>query len=378
MDLNERFALYLPSLLGGGAERVTLNLAEGMAKAGASVDLVLAQATGPLLNSVPPCVRVVDLGARRVMASLPALTRYLRQERPTGFLSALDHANVVALWANRLAGNPTRMVVAIHNTPSQDSGHALSLRGRLIPLSMRLFYPWADRIVAVSRGVAEDFTALTGIRDRLEVVYNPVISPDFGLKAEAPPNHPWLAPGQPPVVLGVGRLTRQKNFPNLIRAFAEVRKTQTLRLMILGEGEERAALEALVHELGLSADVELPGFVPDPLAYIKRAALFVLSSDWEGLPTVLIEALALSTPIVATDCKSGPREILDGGRWGRLVPVGDASALAAAIAAALTEPRREVPPEVYSSYTQGVVVETYLRLLRGKVPQVLIEGKHPV
>jgi glycosyltransferase involved in cell wall biosynthesis len=173
-------------------------------------------------------------------------------------------------------------------------------------------------------------------------------------------------------------LTRQKNFPNLIRAFAEVRKTQTLRLMILGEGEERAALEALVHELGLSADVELPGFVPDPLAYIKRAALFVLSSDWEGLPTVLIEALALSTPIVATDCKSGPREILDGGRWGRLVPVGDASALAAAIAAALTEPKREVPPEVYSSYTQGVVVETYLRLLRGKVPQVLIEGKHPI
>lgn len=378
MLLNERLALYLPSLLGGGAERVTLNLAEGMAKVGVRVDLVLAQATGPLLDSVSPSLRVVDLGAKRVAASLPALTRYLRRERPRGFLSALDHANVIALWANRLAGNPTRTVVAIHNTPSQDSGKARSLRGRLIPLSMRLFYPWADHIVAVSRGVAEDFTALTGIKDRLEVVYNPVILPDFFAKSEALVDHPWLAPGQPPVILGVGRLTRQKNFPNLIRAFAEVRKGRVARLMILGEGEERAALEALAHKLGLGSDVTLPGFVPNPLAYMKRAALFALSSDWEGLPTVLIEALALSTPIVATDCKSGPREILADGRWGRLVPVGDPSALAIALTAALSEPRRVVPPETYSSYTQKTVVETYLRLLYGEASHPSAKKKHLV
>jgi len=374
----ERFALYLPSLLGGGAERVTLNLAEGMAQTGVRVDLVLAEATGPLLSSVSSGVRVVDLRAKRVAASLPALARYLRRERPTALLSALDHANVIALWANRLAGNATRTVVAIHNTPSLDSRNAASLRGRLIPLAMRLFYPWADRIVAVSKGVAEDFTAMTRIENRLEVVYNPVIPPDFFAKAQAPADHPWLAPGQPPVILGVGRLTRQKNFPNLIRAFAQVRQTRAARLLILGEGEERPALEALVKELGLEAEVSLPGFVPNPLAFMKRAALFALSSDSEGLPTVLIEALALGTPVVSVNCKSGPQEILAGGRWGRLVPVGDSQALAAALTATLAEPRRAVPPEAYSSYTQKTVVEVYLRLLRGQPsPPVYLE-EHPV
>lgn len=374
--MDERFALYLPSLLGGGAERVTLNLAKGLAQQ-VNVDLVLAQATGPYLSSVSPEVRVVDLGAKRVLGSLPALARYLKRERPAGLISALDHANVIALWANRLAGHPTRVVVAIHNTPSQDSSNANSLRGRLIPLSMRLFYPWADSIVAVSKGVAEDFTKLTGI-SKVEVVYNPVILPDFFTRAEEPVDHPWLAPGEPPVLLGVGRLTRQKNFANLLRAFAEVRKHRAVRLLILGEGEERPALQAQIKELGLEADISLPGFVQNPYAYMKRSALFVLSSDWEGLPTVLIEALALATPVVATDCKSGPQEILAGGRWGRLVPVGDSAALAKAILTTLAEPRKAVPFETYAGYTQQTVVDEYLHLLQGTRVSPPVLEEHPV
>lgn len=362
----ERFALYLPSLLGGGAERVTLNLAEGMAGAGASVDLVLAEATGPLLGGVSPAIRVVNLGAGRVAASLPALARYLRRERPTGLVSALDHANAIALLANRMAGSSSRAVVALHNTPGVKAEDAGSLRGRLVPLAMRLFYPWADRIVAVSKGVAEDFTHLTGIKDKLEVVHNPVILPDFFARAEQPVDHPWLAPDEPPVVLAVGRLVPVKNFPNLIRAFAEVRKTHPARLLILGEGEERGRLLSLVKALELEGEVSLPGFVPNPLAYMRRAGVFALSSDSEGLPTALIEAMALGTPTVATDCKSGPQEILAGGRWGRLVPVGDSKALAGAISAALSEPRRAVPPEAYSAYTQKTVVDAYLRLLCGE------------
>ncbi|MCS7194384.1 MAG: glycosyltransferase [Meiothermus sp.] len=360
-----RIAIYLPSLLGGGAERSMLNLAVGMARQGLPVDLVLAEATGPYLSMVPPEVRLVDLKARRVLRSLPALTSYLRQTRPLGLVSALDHANVVALWARRLAKVPTRVAVCMQNTPSQDARHASSLRGRLLPLAMRLFYPWADGIVGVSQGVVDDFVRLTGIRQRVRVIHNPVVTPELLQRAEEPLEHPWFQPQEPPVLLGVGRLTRQKNFPNLIRAFAEVRKRRPARLVILGEGEERASLEGLVRSLGLEGEVELPGFVQNPYAYMKRAGVFVLSSDWEGLPTVLIEALALGTPVVATDCPSGPREILQGGRWGRLVPVNNPAALAQALEATLAEARPAIPEEAYRPYTQAEVVRRYLELLEG-------------
>ncbi len=342
-----------------------LNLAIGMAQHDVNVDLVLAAATGPYLKMVPPEVRVVDLKAGRVLSSLPMLARYLREEKPVGMVSALDHANVVALWASRLAGGQSRVAVCMQNTPSQDAHHASSIQGRLTPLAMKLFYPWATGIVGVSQGVVDDFIKLTGIRQRVQVIHNPVVTPDLFRRAKEPVEHPWLQPGQPPVLLGVGRLTRQKNFPNLVRAFAEARGQHRCRLMILGEGEERPALEALVRELGLEAEVSLPGFVQNPYAYMKRAAMFVLSSDWEGLPTVLIEALALGTPVVATDCPSGPMEILRGGTLGRLVPMKNSSALAQAIAATLAEPPRPVSEAAYAGYTQEVVVNQYLQLLRG-------------
>ncbi len=361
----ERFAVYLPSLLGGGAERSMLNLAIGWARHQVAVDLVLSEAKGPYMKMVPPEVRVVDLKARRVLASLPALTRYLRRERPVGMVSALDHANVVAVWASRLAGVGTRVAVCMQNTPSHDAHHASSLRGRLTPLAMRLFYPWATGIVGVSQGVVDDFARLSGTRQKVWVIHNPVVVPELFEKAAEPVDHPWLQPQQPPVLLGVGRLTRQKNFANLVRAFAEVRRQHPARLLILGEGEDRAALEALTRQLGLEGLVSLPGFVQNPYAYMKRAAVFVLSSDWEGLPTVLIEAMALGTKVVSTDCPSGPREILQGGRWGRLVPRQDAQALAQAISASLAEPQQPVAPEAFENYSQSVVVGQYLRLLRG-------------
>ena len=342
-----------------------LNLAIGMAQHDVNVDLVLAAATGPYLKMVPPEVRVVDLKAGRVLSSLPMLARYLREEKPVGMVSALDHANVVALWASWLAGGQSRVAVCMQNTPSQDAHHANSIQGRLTPLAMKLFYPWATGIVGVSQGVVDDFIKLTGIRQRVQVIHNPVVTPDLFRRAEEPVEHPWLQHDQPPVLLGVGRLTGQKNFPNLIHAFAEVCGQHRCRLMILGEGEDRPALEALVRELGLEAEVSLPGFVQNPYAYMKRAAMFVLSSDWEGLPTVLIEALALGTPVVATDCPSGPMEILRNGTLGRLVPMKNSSALAQAIAATLAEPPQPVSEEAYAGYTQEVVVNQYLQLLRG-------------
>ena len=361
-----RLALYLPSLRGGGAERVMVTLANSFAVRGLAIDLVLAKAEGAYLVEVAPSVRVVDLSACGVLASLPVLAGYLRREQPRAMLSAMNHANVIALLARRLAGVTTRLVVSEHANFSQSMTVEPSRRGRLMPWFMRGAYPWADGVVAVSAGVADDLARAIALpRESIKVIYNPVVGEQTLCLANAPLDHPWFAPGEPPVVLGVGRLTAQKDFDVLIRAFASVRKMRPARLMILGEGELRPELEALVRQLGIGADVALPGFQANPLAYMRRAALFVLSSRFEGLPTVLVEAMACGTPLVSTDCPSGPAEILEGGKWGRLAPVGDAQALAEAMLATLAETRH--PDVAHRARDFGVdrAVDGYLRALHG-------------
>lgn len=333
----DRIALYLPSLVGGGAEQVTVTLANELAERGFAVDLVLADASGPYLKEVSPAVRIVDLGAGRVLFSLPALVRYLRRERPRALLSGLHHANVVAVWAVRRARTPTVLVVAEHNTLTASSAYR---RRRIpsMPWLMRRTYPRADAVVAVSEGVADDLAAALGLpRERVHVIYNPIVTDELLAMSRAPVDHPWCADGAPPMILAVGRLTEQKDFPTLIHAYARLRRRRSVRLVILGEGEARGELEDLIARLGLAEDVYLPGFVDNPFAWMRQARLFALSSRWEGLPSVLIQAMACGTQVVSTDCPSGPAEILEGGRWGRLVPVGDAEALEAALDAALDD-----------------------------------------
>jgi glycosyltransferase involved in cell wall biosynthesis len=364
MTARPTIALFLPSLGGGGAEKVFLHLGQGFAERGAEVHLVLARAEGPYLPLVPDSLQVVDLGASRVLRSLPALVCYLRRARPVALLSALDHANVVALWAQKLARVPTRVVVTVHNTPSQATAQARTLSARLMRYWVKPFYPWAHAVVAVSKGVANDLVQWVGVpADKVRVIYNPIITPELFHKAEEPLDHPWFQPGQPPVILGAGRLTTQKDFPTLLRAFALVRAQRPARLMILGEGELRADLERLAEQLGIAEDFALPGFVQNPYPYLKRAAVFVLSSRWEGLPTVLVEALALGTPVVSTDCPSGPREIHADGKWGRLVPVGDAGKLAEAILETLRQPKTTVDKQSLLRFTVDYAVEEYAKVL---------------
>ena len=357
-------AFFLPSVRGGGAQRVIVNLVQGITERGIPVDVVLATAEGVFLEHLPPAARVVDLGVRRLLRSIPPLTRYLRRERPRVLVSSMSHANLIALWSARLARRSTPVVVTVHNTMSQSTPDEGGLAGALSMRLLRTFYPWAGSVVAVSRGAADDLARTSGLsRERVEVVYNPVITPDLLALARKAPNHPWFAPGQPPVVLAVGRLTRQKDFHTLIRAFAEVRRGRPARLIILGEGEDRPGLETLIRQLDLADEVALPGFRDDAMAFMAGSALFVLSSAWEGLPTVLIEALAAGTPVVSTDCPSGPREILQNGRLGALVPVGDAAALARAMVQALEGPVDAVPPEALTPFTRDAAVDNYLRLI---------------
>jgi glycosyltransferase involved in cell wall biosynthesis len=364
-EKKKHIALFLPSLRGGGAEKVMVNLALGFVEQGLKVDLVLAKAEGPYLSRVPEEVRVVDLGARRVLYSLPGLVRYLRRERPQAMLSALNYANIVAIWAKLLVRVQTHLVVSEHNTLSCSTQNASSVRVKLLPLLIKIFYPYADAVVAVSHGVAEDLITMTGLpMEKVKVIYNPVITPELFAKAEEPLDHPWFRPGEPPVVLGVGRLTKQKDFPTLIRAFALVRKERPARLMILGEGEERPKLETLARELGIEEDFVLPGFVENPYKYMKRASAFVLSSRWEGLPAVLIEALALGVPVISTNCPSGPAEILEHGKWGCLVPVGEPHLLARAILEILQNDVR-IPSHktAWERFSKENAVIAYLQVL---------------
>ena len=357
-------ALFVPSLCFGGAERVAINLAEGFAGLGVPTDLVAVSSRGEFAGQIPPGVRLVDLKASRVILGLPALVSYLRRERPAAVISFMAHAGIVALWARRLSRTSTPIICTLHTTPAQAARNSSMIRNKLMPALLRAFYPWADELVAVSHGVASGLSQATGLPlSRIRVIYNPVINADMIASARQAPDHPWFSPGQPPVILAVGRLTPAKDFATLLRAFAEVRRRRAARLIILGEGEERAALTALAGQLGVADDVALPGFRDNALAYMAGSAVFVLSSAWEGLPTVLIEALAAGTRVVSTDCPSGPREILQEGRFGALVPVGDAAALAEAIIDALDGPRETVPPDALTPFTRDTAVNNYLSLI---------------
>jgi glycosyltransferase involved in cell wall biosynthesis len=355
-------ALFLPSLEGGGAERVMLNLAAGLAKRGFRIDLVLAQVTGEYLRSVPRDVRVVDLRASRVFFSLCPLGLYLRRERPLALLSALDHANLVAMSAARLARTRTRTVISIHCTVPRPL--RTGIRARLIPWLLGRLHSWADGVVAVSEGVADSAARATGIPvQRFSVIYNPVITPGLAAAASARPSHPWFEDRTRPIVLGAGRLTAQKNFPLLISAFALVARQSDVRLVILGDGPARPALEAHIRRHGLEHRIALPGFVTNPYACMARARVFALSSDFEGLPTVLIESLAVGTPVVSTDCASGPREILRGGALGELVPVGDVTALAQAISHVLAHPPSSASFEALRPFTLDPVLDQFQEVL---------------
>ena len=360
---SQRLAILLPEMALGGAQHSMIKLAKGIRGAGIPVDLVLGRPKGGFMTEVPETVRVIDLKANHIRNSIPALVKYLKCERPTVLLASM-HANNIAILARYLAASSTRVYVSERSTPSIEAKNNRDIRIRWMPILSRFLYKWADGVIAVSQGVARDLTKELNIPNRLiHVIYNPIITPELRAKALEPLEHAWFQNGEPPVILAVGRLSKPKDFGFLIRAFAQVRQSRSVRLIILGEGENRLELEKLTRELGLEREISLPGFARNPYPYMVRAAGFVLSSRWEGLPGVLIEALYCRAPIVATNCPSGPEEILKHGEYGRLVPVGDVLEMSKAMTDLIDGRIAHPPVESWLPYELDSVINQYLQVL---------------
>ncbi len=360
---HKKISIFMSFSGDGGVERMMINLMKGFIDNHYAIDLVLAKARGSYIDMIPAGVNIIKTGTSHTYTSMLALMAYCRKSRPDVLLVAKHRAGLVAAMVRRLTGVPGRLVLRLGTTLSAAMVGKNRMQRWLWYKTMRTFYPQMDKIIAVSQGVADDIADITGIpADQIEVIHNPVVTPDLASQARQPVTHPWFKPGSPGVIMGIGRLTRQKDFPTLLRAFAKVRQHLSCRLMILGEGHEREHCKSLAGELGIAEHVELPGFVTNPYAYLSKACLFVLSSRWEGSPNALTEAMALGIPVVATDCQSGPREILQNGRIGRLVPVGNAEDLAEAMLETIRHP--QLPDKLQSAVSSYTIEASTLRYLQ--------------
>ena len=267
----------------------------------------LGRHEGELAGLVPPGVHCHVLDKQGSLASVPKLARYIRERRPSVLVSSMGHNNIAAVLAGRLTGGPTRIVICQHNSLAAECGPGRPLRFRLLPLAYRALLPFAHASIAVSAGVAREIEWMCARPSgSVHTIYNPAWSPSHANAALDPAPHPWLEDGSGPVIVGIGRLVAQKDFATLIDAFARVRHHTPARLLILGEGPERPALESRIAGLGLAQACRLPGFVHNPFAAMARASLVVLSSRYEGFGNVLVEAMGCGTPVVSTNCPRGP------------------------------------------------------------------------
>ncbi len=350
----------------GGVERMVSSLIGQFCQQDIDIDVLLIKARGEHLLKLPRQAEQIKLGSDHTWLTLWSLIKYLKKERPEAMLAVKHRALLVALLAKKLARVDTRIVGRLGTHVSTALEGKNFLRKKIWFSSMRYLYPWADRLIPVAQGVADDIFNITAMdKKKLNVIRNPVITKDMLELAQTPLDHPWFQDNATtPVILGVGRFTRQKDFPCLIRAFAKVRKHRPCRLVVLGKGADQAHCLALATSLGIAQDVDFPGFDSNPFRYMLRAHLFVLSSAWEGSPNVLCEALALGTPVVSTRCPSGPNEILQEGKYGPLVPVGDEHALAQAILDTLDNPHPpELLKEAVAEYTAEKSAQHYLKAL---------------
>lgn len=364
-EKRKKILVASPSRSNGGAERVMLNVAAGLSDLGYEVDYVLKNDFPRNRYEVPKSLPVHSLEAGGLLDTALKLAKRIRASKPDVVLTALETLGFAAVLSKKLLGCRVRVVPTVHTMLATLYREVPSAHNRRYRALLKLLYPRADRIVAVSQGVKRELLELLRVPEsKVAVLYNPVVTEQVLEAARQPADHPWFGSGKK-VAVAVGRLTRAKNYPLMLRALAEARKSVDLHLIVLGDGELREELEAEARALGVADAVDFHGFVPNPLAYVAAADVFVLSSSWEGLPTVVIEALATGTPIVATDCGTGPREILDNGKWGALVPINDVDLLTSAILKALEGPKSPAAADSWRRYGMQEAVKAYSELVEG-------------
>ncbi len=335
---DSRIAIFLATSGHSGVDRWAVNLLQVWSQRGFAVDLLHIRGHGPILPALPPNVHTIDLHCNHVATSLASVIHYLRKVKPSAILSDKDRVNRIAILAHRIARSTATLSVRVGTTVSVNLAARPVIERGLQRLSMRYLYPLAHNVLVPSQGVADDLERFSGLpRTHIRVVPSPILSDSLYQQAQLQPAHQWCLNKDKRLIIAVGELSPRKDFATLLHAFARINADLSFRLLILGEGQQRPALRALIQTLGMDHSVDLIGFQANPYAFLARADLFVLSSRWEGMPVALIEALGLGIPVVSTDCPSGPRELLHDG-IGHLVPVGDAEAMASAMRATLLHP----------------------------------------
>jgi glycosyltransferase involved in cell wall biosynthesis len=339
-----------------------LRLADNFCRRGLQVRVAVLKREGELLGTPLADLPIDEIGGGR-FTSIPRLARYLRSRRADAIISFMTYTNVVTVLAQVMSARSGKIVVTEHNAFSR-SIRSRRLIVKLFFYMVPIVYRWASSVVCVSHGVRDDLAAATRLPRRLlTTVYNPVITDELLSRSLEPVHHRWLVRKTCPVVLAVGRLQRAKNYPMLFEAVRQLKGRFNCRLLVLGEGELREELATEIARLGLADTVDLLGFQANPMAFMRRADVLALASDWEGLSNVLIEAMAVGCPVVSTDAPYGPREVLQDGRFGRLVPVGDAAAFARALEDTLRCPGDPEPRMAWArSFTVDACAERYLQL----------------
>jgi glycosyltransferase involved in cell wall biosynthesis len=360
-------AIYIDSLRGYGADHILLNLAIGLAKRGVKVDLLLAD--GSSKSSLPsiPSFRTIDFKSSRYspIRNILKLKQYLTKCEPDILLSSIHFNNIVAASALVLSGASSKLILRQANTLNEQFKDYPLLIGFLIRVLTKLAYKRADLVLAQCKGMLNDLTDFMSVDpQKIKVIYNPTLTSDIYYKAQEAVYHRWLEAKDGPIILAAGRLKPQKDFATLLKAFAFVRQNvQNAKLLILGEGPQRRTLESIAVALGIENDVDLAGFKENPYPYISSADVFVSSSRYEGLPNILIEALALGKKIVATSCQGGTAEVLKYGKYGMLVPVGSPYQMGEAILQSLTQPSAShLHTEALEDFLQDSQVEEYVSI----------------
>lgn len=367
MKRGTRIAVYCGPLDGNSTARIAVRLANGFVQRGVDADLLVTASDAPVDEQIAPGVRVLNMGRMAALMRVPVMATYLLRNRPDAVLTHRIRENRFVLDAARLTRLHTPVFVTVHGRMSVKLAHLPAGKKERRTAQFYRCYRRNAGIVAISEDTAADTRALLGEDAPVVTIPNPIVSDELYRLAEAEVTHPWLSRRTRPVILFAGRLEREKDISTLLKAFARVRAGRDCALLIIGEGELRARLEAERAELGLTGDVDMPGWLDNPYPAIRAADQVVLSSFWDALPTVLIEALALGTPPVSTDCGAGPREILHNGRLGPLPPPRDPRALAEAMASALDHP---LAPDVLRAgarrYDAQASADQYLRLMLGR------------